>query len=198
MNLVATDMHNLQAINIILIFTFFTTYCCQRHVINSNICLWAVTPPCFNNNLKPRKNDSIVLLSRLDDRRTTSCSNKTGRNKLLQACCHQLVTCRRCQTSWNNLLRVCWPHQPCYKMILLQDDTNLFQTCLLQGDTTCSRFVNNWEQAVRTYLVDKLWHFYACIRWANSHPKHICDIHIYLQIFPSISVTSSNVQCWDI
>ena len=66
------------------------------------------------------------------------------RNKLLRACCHQLVTCRRYQTCWNNLLRVCWPHQPCYKMI-----------------TTCSRLANNWEQAVRTHLVDKLWDFYA-------------------------------------
>jgi hypothetical protein len=49
-------------------------------------------------------------------------------NKLLRACCHQLVTCRRYQTCWNNLLRVCWPRQPCHKMI-----------------TTCSRLVNNWQ-----------------------------------------------------
>jgi hypothetical protein len=67
------------------------------------------------------------------------------RNKLLRACCHQLVTCRRYQTCWNNLLRVCWPHQPCYKMI-----------------TTCSRLVIKWEPAVRTNLVDKLWVFHAC------------------------------------
>jgi hypothetical protein len=50
------------------------------------------------------------------------------RNKLLRACSHQLVTCRRYQTCWNNLLRVCWPHQPCYKMI-----------------TTCARLVNNYR-----------------------------------------------------
>ena len=43
------------------------------------------------------------------------------------------------------MLRVCWPRQPCkYKMT-----------------TTCSRFVNNWEQAVRTHLVDKR-DFYGC------------------------------------
>jgi hypothetical protein len=66
------------------------------------------------------------------------------RNKLLRACCHQLVTCRRYQTCWNNLLRICRPRQPCYKMI-----------------TTCSRLVNNWEQAVRTHLLDNLWDFYA-------------------------------------
>jgi hypothetical protein len=68
-------------------------------------------------------------------------------NKLLQACCHQLV---------NNLLRaddirlvgttccesVGLINLNCYKMI-----------------TTCSRLVNNWEQAVRTHLVDKLWDF---------------------------------------
>jgi hypothetical protein len=64
---------------------------------------------------------------------------QTARNKLLRACCHQLVTYRRYQTCWNNLLRVCWPHQPCYKMII-----------------TCSRLVNNWEQAMRTHLVDRL------------------------------------------
>ena len=58
------------------------------------------------------------------------------RNKLLRACCRQLVTCRRYQTCWNNLLRVCWPHQPCYKMI-----------------TTCSRLGNNWEQAMRTDIL---------------------------------------------
>jgi hypothetical protein len=63
------------------------------------------------------------------------------RNKLLWACCHQLVN-RQYRTCWNNLLRVCWPHQPCYKMI-----------------TTCSKLVNNWEQTVRTHLVDKLQDF---------------------------------------
>jgi hypothetical protein len=56
------------------------------------------------------------------------------RNKLLRACCHQLV---------NNLFRVCRPHQLCCEMI-----------------TICSKLVNNWEQAVRTQLVDKLWDFY--------------------------------------
>jgi hypothetical protein len=56
-------------------------------------------------------------------------------------------SCRRHQTCWNNLLRVCWPHQRSYKMI-----------------TTCSRLVNNWEQAVRTHLVDKLGDFYTLVR----------------------------------
>jgi hypothetical protein len=51
---------------------------------------------------------------KVDDgnRLATRCSNKTVRNKLLRACCHQLV--------------------------------------------------NNWEQAVRTHLVDKLRDFYEC------------------------------------
>jgi hypothetical protein len=71
-------------------------------------------------------------------------------NKLLRACCHQPVNnlshaCRRYQTCWNNVLRACWRHQPRYKMI-----------------TTYSRLVSNWEQGLRTYLVDKLWDFYAC------------------------------------
>ncbi len=69
------------------------------------------------------------------------------RNNLLPICCYQLVTCRRYQTCWNNLLRVCWPHQPCYKMI-----------------TTCSGLVNNLEQAVRTHL-DKLG--FCCDKLAN-------------------------------
>jgi hypothetical protein len=55
----------------------------------------------------------------------------------LLSTCYQLVTCRQYQTCWNNLLRVCRPHQPYYKMI-----------------TTCSRLVNNWEQAVRRHLVE--------------------------------------------
>jgi hypothetical protein len=73
---------------------------------------------------------------------------------LLRAC-YRFVTCRRYQTCWNNLLRVCWPHQPCYKMI-----------------PTCSRLVNNWEQAVRTHLVvDKLWDFYAWLFQLFQHEK---------------------------
>ena len=47
------------------------------------------------------------------------------RKKLLRACCHQLVTCRRYQTCWNNLLRVCWPHQLCNKMITISTITAL-------------------------------------------------------------------------
>jgi hypothetical protein len=70
--------------------------------------------------------------------RITSCAtsllSQLVNNLLLAAGWHQ--------TCWNNLLRVCWPHQPCYKMI-----------------TTCSRLDNNWEQAVRTHLVQKLWDF---------------------------------------
>jgi hypothetical protein len=58
--------------------------------------------------------------------------------------CQQLVTCRRYQPCWNNSLRVCWPHRPCYKMI-----------------TTRSRLVNNWEQAMRTFLVGKVKNFYV-------------------------------------
>ena len=45
-----------------------------------------------------------------------------------------------------------WPHQPCYKMI-----------------TTCSKLVNNWEQAVRTHLVDKLRDFHPCTTHVKTH-----------------------------
>jgi hypothetical protein len=45
-----------------------------------------------------------------------------------------------------------WPHQPCYKMI-----------------TTCSKLVNDWEQAVRTHLVDKLRDFHPCTTHVKTH-----------------------------
>ena len=38
----------------------------------------------------------------------------------------ELVTWRRYQTCWKNLLQVCWPHRSCYKII-----------------TTCYRLINN-------------------------------------------------------
>ena len=60
------------------------------------------------------------------------------RNKLQRACCHQLVTCRRYQTRWNNLLRVCWPHQPCYKTIT---------TCPKQQLGTSSANTSCWHAA---------------------------------------------------
>ena len=54
------------------------------------------------------------------------------RNKLLRACCHQLVTCRRYQTCWNNLLE-----QLVVSLLasstLLQEDNNSFQTCQQLG-----------------------------------------------------------------
>ena len=55
-------------------------------------------------------------------------------------------TCRRYQTCWDDLLRICWPHQPaCYKVI-----------------TTCFRLANNYEHTVRIHRVGRLWHFNAC------------------------------------
>ena len=90
-------------------------------------------------------------------------------NKLLRACCHQLVTCRRYQTCWNNLLRVCWPHQPCYKMI-----------------TTCSRLVNNWQQAMRTHLVDKTRDFYVCC---------VLDLHSTTQVVSRLHATVLGKSC---
>ena len=81
-------------------------------------------------------------VNKVDDgnRLATSCSNKTN-TKLFVSSCYKLVVINSLttcyvqtiyQTCWNNLLRVCWPHQPCYMMI-----------------TTCSRLVNNWEQPNR-------------------------------------------------
>ncbi len=58
-----------------------------------------------------------------------------------QQCCMMLASFEQ---ALSDLLRVCWPHQLCYKMI-----------------TTCSRLVNNWEQAVRTHLVAKLRDLYV-------------------------------------
>jgi hypothetical protein len=49
-------------------------------------------------------------------------------------------TCRLYQTCWNDLLRICWPHQPaCYKVI-----------------TTCFRLANNYEHTVRIHRVGRL------------------------------------------
>jgi hypothetical protein len=59
--------------------------------------------------------------------------------KLLRTCCHQLNVIRAdYQTCWNNLLRVCWPRQPCYKMI-----KNLFQTCQQLGTSSANTLVDN-------------------------------------------------------
>jgi hypothetical protein len=96
------------------------------------------------------------------------------RNKLLWAFCHQLVTCRRYQTCWNNLLRVCWPRQPYYKMI-----------------TTCSRLVNNWEQAVRTHPVDRLWDFYAC----KTHNKKLYNRFCVYSVLTEIVVLLIKKTC---
>jgi hypothetical protein len=79
------------------------------------------------------------------NRLATSCSTKAVCNKLLRACCHQLVTCRREQTYWNNLLRVCWPHHPRYNLLNELDENNLFQTCQQLGtsnaNTSCWQVV---------------------------------------------------------
>ena len=104
-----------------------------------------------NNLLRQVWNKLLSPCYKVDDgsRLDTSCSNKTT---VIQAVCfyelivtNVLTTVRRYQTCWNNLLRACCPHQPCYKM-----------------RTTCSRLVTNWEQSSsRTHLVDKLWGYYA-------------------------------------
>jgi hypothetical protein len=62
------------------------------------------------------------------------------RNKLLRVCCHQLVTCRRCQTCWNKFAASLLASST-----LLQDDDNLFQTCQQLGTSSA-----------RTHHVDKL------------------------------------------
>ena len=69
----------------------------------------------------------LIMQGQLMDRRTTRCSNKTVRNKLLRACllsssCQQLVMRRRYQ-----MLLVAMLFALCYKII-----------------TTCPRLVNNW------------------------------------------------------
>jgi hypothetical protein len=94
--------------------------------------------------LSSRYQDVFALLvSSCCDKSGTSCYHLVTRlmtvtdllqvvpTKLIQAVRNQLL--RACYQLVNNLLRVCWPHQRCYKMI-----------------TICSRLVNNWEQAVRT------------------------------------------------
>ena len=65
------------------------------------------------------------------------------RKKLLRACCHQLVNnllrAHNIRFVETNLSRVCWPHQPCYKMI-----------------TTCSRL---WHLKTEFWhLKTEFWH----------------------------------------
>jgi hypothetical protein len=62
---------------------------------------------------------------------------KTKYTGMLQACSRQLVTCRRYPTCWKNLLRVCWSHQPCYKIMI----------------TTCSRLVKTGNKQCEHILL---------------------------------------------
>jgi hypothetical protein len=59
--------------------------------------------------------------------------------------------------------------------------------------TTSPRLVNNWEQAVRTHLVDKLWDFYAReqIKMIDlSYNQYILSLYIY-----SWGVTDETTAC---
>jgi hypothetical protein len=57
-----------------------------------------------------------------DNRSPTSCSNKTARNKLLRVSCHQFVNnllrANDIRLVGTACLRVCWPHQPCYILLI--------------------------------------------------------------------------------
>jgi hypothetical protein len=64
-------------------------------------------------------------------------------------------------------------HQPCYMQDMM---------------TTCSRLVNNWEQVMRTHLVDKLWDFTCvgfftcasfCFYWTNHSSRNSHVITCY-------------------
>jgi hypothetical protein len=55
--------------------------------------------------------------------------NRPARNKLLRVCCRLFNNLLRAE-----YIRLCWPHQPRYKMI-----------------TTCSRLINYWVQAARFF-----------------------------------------------
>jgi hypothetical protein len=77
------------------------------------------------------------------------------RNKLLRACCHQLV---------NNLLRA--DDITRNKFLVTNCCESVGFINLVKMITTrqpaCIRLVNNWEEVVRTYLVDNLRDSYAC------------------------------------
>jgi hypothetical protein len=66
-----------------------------------------------------------------------------------------------------------WLGQPSINQLLCADDIRLVGTncCVSVGlnryqpyhkITICYRIVSNWEQAVRTHLVDRLWDLYVC------------------------------------
>ena len=98
--------------------------------------------------VKPQYQDVFALL-------VPSCCDKSGTS------CYHLVTRLMTVTDllqvvptslilYYNLLRVCWPHQLCYKKV-----------------TTCSRLVNNWEQDVDISEVDR--HLLLCVTLSESH-----------------------------
>ena len=84
------------------------------------------------------------------------------RNKLLRACCHQLV---------NNVLRA--------------DDIRLVGTTCCESVglinfvtiTTCSRLVSSWEQAVRTHPVDSCEIFMCTTGYFML--KQCCEIKLF-------------------
>jgi hypothetical protein len=111
-----------------------------------------------NNLLRQVWNKLLSPCYKVDDgsRLDTSCSNKTT---VIQAVCfyelivtNVLTTVRRYQTCWKNLLRVCCPLQPCYKM----HDNNLFQACHQLG-TKQFEHISLTNCGVTTRLAGDLW-----------------------------------------
>jgi hypothetical protein len=77
------------------------------------------------------------------DKRELSCSKSDG-NRLATSCSNKTNTGCSSQVATSLLSSTCYVQTISDLMI-----------------TTCSRLVNNWEQAVRTHLLEKLWDFYA-------------------------------------
>jgi hypothetical protein len=80
---------------------------------------------------------------------------RLGRKTNVLTSCHKFFVNYLCRDI--RLLRICWPHQTCYKMI-----------------TTCSRFVNNWEQAMQTHPVTFL-HVNSKHRMILQKSNNFCD-----------------------
>jgi hypothetical protein len=96
--------------------------------------------------LSSRYQDAFALL-------VPSCCDKSGTS------CYHLVD------DGNRLATIKLFQQvvtSCYKLVITTVASLLASSTWLQMIRTCSRLVNNWEQAVRTHLVEKLREFYAC------------------------------------
>jgi hypothetical protein len=149
------------------------------------ICHWRK----YNQNLA-----ILACSSKVDDgnRLAISCSSKTNTGCSWQVAIYELVVINLLTTCYeqtiSDLLRVCWPHQPCYKMITTcslsttgnkqcehilltscyRSANKLLQRCSQAVDKLCSHCLfpvvgTSLEQVVNN-LQQAWWHYQTCCK----------------------------------